>query len=243
MTTSLIITRNFHVVDYLALRRGTVFSGVAAIAAFTLLLPSFALAWGTDSRAMADEIAEMLAIKPGSTVAEIGAGNGAMAVRMAKKVGPAGHVFATEIDPARIEEMRRRFRKAGLDNVTVVTATATDSGLRANCCDAAYMIGVYHHVTDPGATDASIFHALKPGARLLINDFPPTIWLAPFKVKGVPANRGGHGVADDIVINEITAAGFSKVKEVRPWHPGFLIRDNYCLVFAKPAGSAAAAQN
>src|SRR5579872_1144620 len=102
MTISSTMAQNLNSVDYLALRCGAVFSGVAAIAAFTLLLPSFALAWGTDSRAMADEIAEMLAIKPGSTVAEIGAANGAMAVRMAKKVGPAGHVFATEIDHARI---------------------------------------------------------------------------------------------------------------------------------------------
>jgi hypothetical protein len=68
------------------------------------------------------------------------------------------------------------------------------------------MIDVYHHITDPAATDASIYRALKPGARLLINDFPPTIWVALFKVKGVPANRGGHGVPDDIVVREITAA-------------------------------------
>src|SRR5215472_4852475 len=129
MTMNLTMAQNFHSVDYFALQCGAAFSGLAAIAAFTLLLPSFALAWGTDSRAMADEIAEMLAIKPGSTVAEIGAGNGAMAVRMAKKVGLAGRVFATEIDPALVKKIRRRARKAGLNNVTVVTATPTDSGL------------------------------------------------------------------------------------------------------------------
>jgi len=239
------MARSFRKVDHLVPLRGRCYgaiAGLAAMVAVTLWLPSFALAWGTDDEAMADEIAEMLAIKPGDTVAEIGAGNSAMAVRMAKKIGPTGRVFATEIDPARIEEMRGRIRNAGLTNVTVVTATPTDSGLRADCCDAAYMIDVYHHVTDPGATDASIFRALKPGAQLLINDFPPTIWLALFKVKGVPANRGGHGVADDAVINEITAAGFREVKEVRPWHPGFFIRDTYCLVFSKPDGTAAASQ-
>jgi len=174
--------------------------------------------------------------------AEIGAGNGAMAVQMAQKLGPAGRVFATEIDPALIKQIRERAQKAGLNNLTVMTATPTDSGLPADCCDAAYMIDVYHHVTDPTPTDASIFRALKPGARLLINDFPPTIWLALFKVKGVPANRGGHGVSDDIVINEITAAGFHEMKETRPWHPGFLIRDTYCLEFSKPADSATASQ-
>jgi SAM-dependent methyltransferase len=161
-----------------------------------------------------------------------------MAIRIAKKIGPAGHVYATEIDSARLERIRKRARKAGLNNVTAVAATPTDSGLPGGCCDAAYMIGAYHHFTDAAAADRSIFQALTPGARLLINDFPPTIWLALFKIKGIPANRGGHGVADDIVSNEMSAAGFGRVSELRPWHPGFLIRDNYCLVFSKPDDGA-----
>jgi SAM-dependent methyltransferase len=239
------MTRNCRRVEHNSPRRGTcaaAIAGLAAIATLTLWSPYFALAWGTDDQAMADEILEMLAIQPGATVAEIGAGDGAMAVRLAKKLGPGGRVFATEIDPELMEQIRERARKADINNVTVVTATATDSGLPANCCDAAYMIGVYHHITDAAPTDASIFRGLKPGARLLINDFPPTIWLALFKVSGVPANRGGHGVPDDIVINEITAAGFREMKETRPWHPGFLIRDTYCLVFSKPEDSKTAPQ-
>jgi SAM-dependent methyltransferase len=236
----------FHIrseVDHRAFRRGgcgATLAGWAAVAAISLWPPNLAFAWGTDDQAMTDEITQMLAIKPGDRVAEIGAGNGAMAVRMARKVGPTGLVFATEIDPARIEEIRERVHNAGLNNVTVVTATPTDSGLSAGCCDAAYMLDVYHHVTDPAATDASIFRALKPDARLLLYDFPPTIWLALFKVNGVPANRGGHGVADDIVINEMSTAGFREVEETRPWHAGFFIRDKYCLVFSKPGYSAVA---
>jgi SAM-dependent methyltransferase len=223
-------------VDYRLPRCGctVAIASLAAMAAVTLWRPGFALAWGTDDQTMADEIAETLAVKPGSTVAEIGAGHGQMVVRMAEKVGPAGRVFATEIDAALIEQIRERVRNAGFNNVTVVTATPTDSGLPADCCDAAYMIGVYHHITDPTPTDESILRGLKPGGRLLINDFPPTIWLALFKVKGVPANRGGHGVREHVVINEITAAGFREVKETHPWHPGFFIRNSYCIVFSKP---------
>ena len=241
MTVLIIMTRNRRRVDHHSLQRGrcaAAIAGLAAMATLALWSPYFAWAWGTE----ADEILEMLAIKPGATVAEIGAGDGAMAVRVAKKLGRGGRVFATEIDPALMEQIRVRAREADLDNVTVVAARRTDSGLPADCCDAAYMIGVYLHITDPAPTDASIFRALKPGARLLINDFPPTIWLALFKVKGVPANRGGHGVPDDIVINEITAAGFRQMKETRPWHPGLLIRDTYCLVFSKPEDSKTAPQ-
>jgi SAM-dependent methyltransferase len=210
------------------------------MAAVTFWRAGFALASGTDDPAMANEIAEMLMLKPGSSVAEIGAGHGQMILRMAQKVGPAGNVFATEIDPAIIQQIRERAHKAGLNNVTVLPATPTDSGLPAACCDGAYMIGVYHHITEPAPSDASIFRALKPGGRLLIDDFPPTLWLALFKVKGVPANRGGHGIPDHIVIDEITAAGFREASETRPWHPGFFIRNNYCIVFSKPGDSGAA---
>jgi SAM-dependent methyltransferase len=102
-----------------------------------------------------------------------------MAVRMAEKVGPAGHVYATEIDPDELVEIRRRAADAGLTNVTVVTASDTDTGLAPGCCDAIYMTDVYHHFTEPIATDKSMLAALKPGGRLFIADFYPT-WLFSF---------------------------------------------------------------
>jgi ubiquinone/menaquinone biosynthesis C-methylase UbiE len=212
--------------------------GLGMIAALSLWPPRFAFAWGTDDAALADEIATLLAVKSGATVAEVGAGHGQMAIRMAQRVGPSGHVYASEINPQRVAEIRQRARDAGLDNLRVVTASPTDSGLPAACCEGVYMIGVYHHFTDPAASDASIFRALKPGGRLLVDDFPPTLWLALFKVNGVPANRGGHGVPDQIVATELSGAGFRQMQEIRPWHAGFFIRDNYCLLFAKPVDSA-----
>ena len=240
MTTVVNMTRNPGRVDLRGRRNFRIAAAGAVLIAALSLWPARARAWGTDDEAMAEEIAAMLAIKPGDTVAEVGAGHGSMALRMAKIVGPNGRVYATEIDPDRLNEIRKRVQEEGLDNVTVVEATPTDSGLPAGCCDGAYMIGVYHHVTDPAATDASIFRALKPGARLLVNDFPPTLWLALFKVEGVPANRGGHGVADRIVVDEMTKAGFHELQETAPWHPGFFIRNNYAIVFAKPDGAATA---
>jgi predicted methyltransferase len=80
-----------------------------AIAVLIAARPLGAHAWtsGTDSQELADRIATLLDVKPGATVAEIGAGHGYMAVRMAKKVGPAGHVYATEIDPEELVEIPR----------------------------------------------------------------------------------------------------------------------------------------
>ncbi len=146
-----------------------------ALAVVVLIQPSGAAA-DTDDPAFADRIATELGVKPGATVAEIGAGRGEMTVLMAPKVGPAGRMYANEIDPDRLAEIRQRVANAGIGNVTVVPATATDTGLPADSCDAIYMIYVYHHLTDPAAYDRSIFRALKPGGALLIADFYPT-WL------------------------------------------------------------------
>jgi len=112
-----------------------------AIAALIATSPVRAHAWtsGTDCPELADRIATLLDVKPGATVAEIGAGHGYMAVRMAEKVGPAGHVYATEIDPDELVEIPRRAADAGLANLTVVTASDTDTGLAPGCCDAIYM--------------------------------------------------------------------------------------------------------
>src|SRR5215472_2590654 len=95
--------------------------GLGLIAALTLWPPRRAFAWGTDDAALADEIAARLAVKSGSTVAEVGAGHGQMAIRMAQRVGPHGHVYASEIDPQRVAEIEQGARDEGLDNLTVVT--------------------------------------------------------------------------------------------------------------------------
>src|SRR5262245_31205533 len=115
MTTTMSMASHANQVDY-----RVALTGLAALLAVSLWPARQALAWGTDDAAMADEIATLLAVNPGSTVAEIGAGHGEMAIRMARKVGPSGHVYATEIDPGRLAEIRERAQEAGLDNLTVL---------------------------------------------------------------------------------------------------------------------------
>ena len=175
-----------------------------------------------------------LSLKPGASVADIGAGRGELTVALAAEVGPSGHVFSTDIDTDALEQVRARVAAAALRNVTVVQAHARDTGLPTQCCDAVVLRRVYHHLSDPLATNGDLLRVLRPGGVLAIIDFPPMLgWLWPWGPKGVPDNRRGHGVAVQLVVEEVTASGFELVQVIDDW-PGRWPLASYCVVFRKP---------
>lgn len=183
-------------------------------------------------QADADRLAAMLQVKPGMVVADVGAGSGWMTVRLAGLVGPKGHVFSTEIDPRELGKIRGAVAAAHLDNVTVMQATASDTGLPANCCDAIILRRVYHHLTDPADTDRSLLQALRPGGQLAVLDFRPSILTWPWTPRGLPPNREGHGIGPMTVADELRHAGFEYVSMDDPW-PGSSLLSSYCLLFTK----------
>jgi ubiquinone/menaquinone biosynthesis C-methylase UbiE len=155
-----------------------------------LFAAAFAIQLHADA---ADEIARLAALmqwKPGTIVADIGAGDGSYSFAAAARVGPAGKVFATEIDQAKLKELKAESKKRNLQNVTVVESAEADTNLPAGCCDAIFLRRVYHHLTKPAEFNANLIRSLKTGGRLAIIEFPPRPGLEP--VEGVPANRGGH---------------------------------------------------
>jgi ubiquinone/menaquinone biosynthesis C-methylase UbiE len=113
---------------------------------------------------------QVLALEPGVSVADVGAGRGEVTMALAAEVGPSGRVFSTEIDTTALEQIRAL--AAAHQNVTVVRASARDTGLPDDCCVAALLRRVYHHLTDPAATNASLLRAVRPGGVLAIVDFP-----------------------------------------------------------------------
>jgi ubiquinone/menaquinone biosynthesis C-methylase UbiE len=178
-----------------------------------------------------DRLAAILRLVSDSRVADVGAGNGAFTQALASRVVSSGHVFATEIDAAAVDALRESVARAGLTNVTVIQARADATELPASCCDAAFLRGVYHHITQPVETNRSLAEALRPQGRLAIIDFEPS-WLlsAFFPVRDVPSNRGGHGIRPAVVITELEDAGLTLIARHNDWLGG-----QYCLVFQKPA--------
>ena len=178
--------------------------------------------------AEAERLWEVLALKAGARVGDIGAGVGNIATRIAERVGPAGCVYAAEIDEGRLRKLKFRKEKQGLANVEVVTSVANDCNLPSDSCDAIFVRGAYHHFTDPVEMNRSLRRALRPGGTLAVMDFPPRLLLKPWTPKGIPGNRGGHGIPRFLLEEELDAAGFEPVRAFADWAGG-----KYCIVVQK----------
>ena len=186
--------------------------------------------FASDPASETESLVTVLALEPGMTVAEIGAGDGEMTVLMAQRLGPDGRMYTTEMGASKQEEIREAVEDAALSNVTVLEAAERSTNLPEACCDAIFMRKVYHHITDPGPFAVSLFDSLRPGGRLAVIDFQPKGWTTVLPdVTGVPENRGGHGMPMDLLVEELTGAGFEIERSMEDWS-----RSDYCVVARRP---------
>ena len=174
----------------------------------------------------AERLTALLNWQPGSVVGDIGAGDGEMTLLAAARVGTTGRVYATEIDSEKLQKLEKLSGEHS--NIIAVKAAPNSTNLPPESCDSIIIRRVYHHFPKPAEIGASLLRSLKPGGRLAVIDFPPRSGLPEIK-EDVPKNRGGHGVAPKIVIDELTAAGFELVSHSEDWP-----EDDYCVVLRKP---------
>jgi len=168
-----------------------------------------------------DAIVAAAGVKPGMTVADIGAGTGLFTMLFADAVKPNGKVVAVDISPAFVEYIQSTAKKRRVKNVSAVVANGTEVGLPDSSVDLAYLSDVYHHFEHPAETLASIRKALKPGGRMVVIDYE--------RIPGrTPQARIEHVRVDkQQAISEIEAAGFKLLEEKK------LMRENYYLVFGQ----------
>ena len=144
-----------------------------------------------------DRVMDLLGIKPGKSVADIGAGSGWFTVRAAKRVGAAGTVFAEDINPAATGFIAKRSANEKLPNIRTILGTPDDTKLPPASVDAVLMLKVYHEVAHPIAMMKLMHASLRPDARIGIIDRN--------------GNGADHGLQRDIVIHEMTEAGYKLV--------------------------------
>ncbi len=170
----------------------------------------------------AANVMQLLGIRPGMAVADIGAGSGYYTVRLSRRVGATGRVFAEDIMPDYLAGLQRRVTTEGLGNVTLALGEAHDPRLPLASVDVALLVHMYHEIDQPFGLLVNLLPALRPGARVAILD----------------ANRATlqHGTPPALLECELRAVGYRQV-EFHPLEAGAV----YLAVFTPPAQAPAPA--
>ncbi len=118
-----------------------------------------------------DALHAALAVRPGQTACDVGAGTGYHSIRLARAVGPKGRVIASDLQPEMLALLRTAVDDAGVGNVEAVLATDTDPALPAGACDLILLVDVYHELAQPEAMLGAFARALAPNGRLALVEF------------------------------------------------------------------------
>jgi cyclopropane fatty-acyl-phospholipid synthase-like methyltransferase len=118
-----------------------------------------------------DLLLAALALQPGTVVADIGAGTGYLARRMAPAVMPGGKVWAVDVQPEMISLMLAGVKRSGLTQIEARLSAVDDVKLPASSVDLAIMVDVYHELAYPYEVMASVLKALKPGGRVAFVEY------------------------------------------------------------------------
>src|SRR5436190_15982028 len=152
-----------------------------------------------DERLQPNRIMDILGIKEGSSVADVGAGSGWFTVRAARRVGNGGIVYAVDINRDYLDYIENRSKREGLANIRVILDKEDDPLLLAKSVDAVLLLKTYHEVAQPIRLLKRVREAMRRGALLGIID----------------RNGKGddHGLDKELVIKEVERAGFVLVNQ------------------------------
>jgi SAM-dependent methyltransferase len=157
----------------------------------------------------APRVMDIAGVKPGMSVADIGAGEGYYTIRLATRVGPKGRVLAQDIFPAVRDKLADRVVRERLDNVSVMLGTSADPKLPDNSFDRVMMIHMYHEIADPYEFLWRLRPSLRAGGQVIVVDADrPT---------------DSHGTPPKLLECEMNAVGYQRVKSATPVDDGIFL--------------------
>ena len=164
-------------------------------------------------------LVQSLDLDPDDVVADLGAGTGYFAFRIAPLV-PEGRVYAVDIQPEMLRIVEARADEDGIRNVAPVLGTETSPGLRPNSTDLTLVVDAYHEFSNPHEMLRGIYRATRPGGRLVLVEYRGEDDTVPIKPL--------HKMTEAQVRREVEAAGFAFVenRDVLP--------QQHLLVFERP---------
>jgi ubiquinone/menaquinone biosynthesis C-methylase UbiE len=163
-----------------------------------IVSPSWDREEGRDGAGEADRVFDLLRIGPGVRVADVGAGSGYYTLRLARRLGPAGIVYAEDVQPAYLAELEGRLRRERVSGVTTILGLPADPRLPPASVDVALLSHMYHEIESPYEFLYNLQPALAAGARVGIVDLDrPT---------------ASHGTPPALLRCELEAVGYRQIE-------------------------------
>lgn len=159
-----------------------------------------------------------MAIQPDEHIADIGAGSGYYAFRMARQV-PEGKVYAVDLQPEMLSIMRKKISQEGIRNVELVQGSETSPQLAENSVDLVIMVDVYHELSHPREMMHEIVRALKPDGRFVLLEYRTEDPEVPIKLL--------HKMTEKQAVREMESVGLRLRENIAnlPWQ--------HCMIFVK----------
>jgi precorrin-6B methylase 2 len=156
----------------------------------------------TNERQPPDKVMDAIGLKAGMVVGEVGAGGGRYTVHLAVRVGPAGRVYANDINADGLAHIRERCKAAGLENVETILGRSDDPLFPAGKLDMVFMVLTYHHLSRPVEMLKAMIPSLRPAATVVVLDPDPVR----------DHDRGAESTSREEIERDAAAAGFELVR-------------------------------
>lgn len=161
--------------------------------------------WGRDSWQQPERVVRELDLRPGDRVADLGAGGGYFTFRLADAVGPAGRVYAVDVDGGMVEYVNGQATKRGYGNVEGVLGAYDDPRLPDDGVDLIFTCDTYHHLEDRSEYFKRAARHLRPDGRIAIVDYSGKGWFIRLL---------GHFTAPEVIREEMESAGYRLEKSL-----------------------------
>jgi ubiquinone/menaquinone biosynthesis C-methylase UbiE len=164
------------------------------------------------------EVIPKLGLKPGQTVADIGAGSGIYSLRFANALKGSGFVYAVDIDQALLAHISEAATETGISNIQTVLGQVDDPAL-PETVDLAFINDVLHHIEHRAEYLKALAGYLKPGGRVAIIEFIP--------------GKGGHANDPTLQVSQEQATAWMAAAGLKPLEDIKLFDDRWFVIFGK----------
>jgi ubiquinone/menaquinone biosynthesis C-methylase UbiE len=186
---------------------------VAYLAGSSVLLADY-----RDKYHQPEKVMELVGVKPGMVIGEVGAGKGYFTFKLSGRVGQSGKIYANDIDRSVLRAVRERCERDGVANIETILGEVEDPLFPEDALDMVFIVNAFHDLVRPVALLNNLTASLKPGARIVILDRDPAKY----------RDSHGHFLTKEEVLERIEESDFEldRVETFLPQHNIYIIRPN-----------------